>query len=308
MSFSSEIPNRPLNSTMLEEFVNIIYGWLEDWVSRGSNVFVHRSLYGSRLASPISNAFTTLSSFIHRTAETEQLVFRIVEARMSELVDLEQPSNLLDHLSRVQALIAYAIIGLFKGNIRLRHVAERHLHLLGSWAEQMRQAAADAARSGQLLLDAALSALDSRNTDVDVGDLGQHRRDQCLGHIWRQFGEAEQEATLWHAWIVAESVRRTWTVARGVESVYQLLRDGTGPCPGGLMFTTRRGVWDASSAFAWTKICAEAKAGFLHLRETDKLFAPTSGESLDELATFLVQMNFRTERVRHWLEGRSLPA
>ncbi|MCJ1250560.1 hypothetical protein MMC30_007788 [Trapelia coarctata] len=110
------------------------------------------------------------------------------------------------------------------------------------------------------------------------------------------------ETTLWHTWVVAEGVRRTWMVAHTVDTIERLLRDGTGPCSGSLMFTTRKGAWDADSAFAWIKICAGSDAGFIHLGETDELFRQPTPVALDEFAKIMIKMNFRTERMKRWMD------
>jgi len=81
-------------------------------------------------------------------------------------------------------------------------------------------------------------------------------------------------------------------VAHAVDTIYQMLRDGTGPCSGSLMFTTRKGAWDADSA---------SDAGFIHLGETDKLFTQPTPDALDEFAKIMIRMNFRTERTRRWM-------
>ncbi len=312
------LPNRHITSRMLEEWACVIQGWLADWSTHGANVFVHHQLYASEVPPCIRDAFTTLASYHHRSSSTENMVFRIIGARITELARGEAEKvqasssaaesdclqevelDVLGHLSRVHALFAYVTIGLFHGNIRLRHVAESHLNLLVSWSQQMLRATARAAGSGQLLLSQAKKA-----PRLGIYMLNPEEQQQpsemTLPLIWRQLGLAEQEETLLHTWVLAESVRRAWLAARGVESIYRILRDEEIICPGGLMFTTRKGLWDADSAFTWANICAESDPGFLHIGMTDKLCLNSSPEDLDEFAKVIIKMNYRTERTRLWM-------
>ncbi|THC94936.1 hypothetical protein EYZ11_005575 [Aspergillus tanneri] len=57
-----------------------------------------------------------------------------------------------------------------------------------------------------------------------------------------------QTEVLWHAWILAESVRRTWLVAQMLHAIYVTMQHPVADCPGGITFTVRRGAWEASSA------------------------------------------------------------
>ncbi|KAJ9148684.1 hypothetical protein NKR23_g4914 [Pleurostoma richardsiae] len=303
----STIPNRPMNTGMIEEYLSAMQSWLEEWSRSGCNTFMHRQLYTSRIPTPIGDAFTTLVAYFHRTPATEQMVFRIIEDRILELVETQgwqagqhEPLDVMGHLSRVQAMIAYLIIGLFHGNIRLRHVADTNLPLLVSWCQQMLEAAALAASNGQLLHSEMCNALVLISSETATVPLPPQAELQAT---WGRLGVAEKETALWHAWVVAESVRRAWLTARSVECIYLLLRDRAGICPGGLVFTMRRSVWAADSAFAWAKACAEADVEFLHIWETDRLCVRPNSDAIDEFAKVMIKLNFRTDRASQWVGG-----
>ncbi|EOO03309.1 putative rna polymerase ii mediator complex component protein [Phaeoacremonium minimum UCRPA7] len=296
------IPNRPIRFTLFDEFVATLQSWLADWSRSGSNAFIHSELYASRVPAPVGDVFTALTSYFHRAPETEPMVFRIVEDRITNLVATEtlEPSDVLGHLSRVHALMGYSIICLFHGDIRLRRVAEVNLQLLVSWSQDMLKATARAASNGQLLYSEMVNALAFLGTDAAARSIPpQHE----LQAAWQHLGEAEKETALWHTWVVTESVRRAWVTARAVETIYLTLRDRGAACPGGLIFTMSKSVWEANSALAWTKACAESDTGFLHIWDTDRLCVQPTSDAIDEFAKVMIKLNFRTDRASTWAQG-----
>ena len=105
---------------------------------------------------------------------------------------------------------------------------------------------------------------------------------------------------LWHAWILAESVRRSWYVAMGLQSLYLMIQQGWTYCPGGMMFTTRQGVWEAETAIAWEKLCSEMDVGFIQRFEADKYLDQCNLSDIDEFAEMLLEMTFGSTRMDRW--------
>jgi hypothetical protein len=194
--------------------VQRLRGWLAGWAAGGSNPFIHARLYQTRLPACIQDAFTALSSYLALTPATQETEASSSDARL----------DCFAHVSRVQALIVYSTIRLFDSDIRQRYLAEQQLPTLYAWSHEMLASAGRAAGNGHLLL----------SNGID-GGLGL---DQDLaGEV---VPPAKQEEILWHAWILSESVRRTWLVAQMVCAIYLTLQRGFAECPGGLMFTTPR--------------------------------------------------------------------
>ena len=296
------IPNRPIRSGVTEEFVSTLNAWLGDWLRTGRNAFIHKELYTSRVPASIGDAFTALASYFHRTPATEPMVFRILEDRITALVAnaTREPSDVLGRISRVQALTAYSTICLFHGDIRLRRVAEVNLPHLVSWCSEMLQTTARAANSGQLLYAEMVNALAFLGTDDSANTLPPQDE---MDAAWQHLGVAEQEMALWHTWVVAESVRRAWLTARGVETIYLALRDRSAACHGGLAFTMNKSIWEADTAFAWAKACAQSDPGFMHIFDTEKLCSQPTSDAMDEFAKVMIKMNFRTDRTSSWVRG-----
>ncbi|CAK7232379.1 hypothetical protein SCUCBS95973_008240 [Sporothrix curviconia] len=167
------------------------------------------------------------------------MILKIVEDQASKLVneydhgngDPAQSLSLLDQVARLHALIVYQSISLFDGDIRTRHLAEARLPLLGQWSQQLLSSARQKFSSTTALLDMTVAL-------------------HC--------GPMDSDEHPWYLWILTESIRRTWLIGGGLEAIYSMLQRGWYPCPGGVMFTTRQGVWDAPSALAWEETCFAA--------------------------------------------------
>lgn len=284
-------PNMNLfSSSMLKRYVSVIQHWLKSWVMSGSNPFIHSHLYRTRFPTRVQVAYTALSAYINRTETNSEIILGIIESQAKELVinpDISvkgapEPLDLLEQLARVHALMVYQIICLFDGDIRSRHLAEGRAHILDRWVAQM----VECASSSLYLLSLTLDPLDPAETTSRVDP-------QSLT------GDTEH---LWHTWILAESIRRTWLTATGLQALYLTLQQGWAFCPGGMMFTARRGVWEAKTAFAWERLCLETDIGFIQRFETEKLFTETSPLEIDDFGKMILESTYGTERMERWTQ------
>lgn len=105
---------------------------------------------------------------------------------------------------------------------------------------------------------------------------------------------------LWYSWILAESIRRTWAVAATLQAIYLTQRDTTAPCLGGMMITTRQGVWEAQSAVVWEKLCSDVEVGLLQMCDVDKLFTQATPEDVDDFAKAILETAFGVDRMERW--------
>jgi hypothetical protein len=268
----------------------MLHRWLTQWVDQGSNPFIHAFLYKARMPLCIQDAYTTLSSYLHKKSTNEQMIFRILEERVRRLVATQgledwpgKDQNVLhsiDHLARVQSLIIYLIMGLFDGDVRLRHFTESQMPVLDKWVDamidhsnQMLSASADSATEGQLC---------SRLNIPNVND---------------------RENLNWHCWIVAESTQRTWMMANGIQAVYSMMQLGMVPqCPGSMVVTTGPGVWEASSAVAWTRLCLETKLGIVRMSEAERLFVEAVPEEVNDFMKVFLEATFGKDRIERWFQ------
>ena len=186
----------------------------------------------------------------------------------------------LEHIARVQALLVYQILCLYDGDIRLRHVAESYIPVLNSWTEQMVEHASQAVCLGSSVIS---SAYEQTALGFDISFIALY------------------ENACWYSWILAESIRRTWLVASGIQGTYLVIKHSRAvPCQGGIMFTTRSGVWEAQSALAWEKLCSEVNVGLMQVAEADKLFTEVAPEDVDDFTMLILQATFGEERMERW--------
>ncbi|EEA24737.1 conserved hypothetical protein [Talaromyces marneffei ATCC 18224] len=279
---------RPVLSEQLVSYVAMLHTWLEQWVYQGSNPFIHAFLYKARMPLCMQDAYTTLSSYILKKPTNEHMIFRILEERVRRLVATQgledwpekNQNNLhsIDHLARVQALLIYLIMGLFDGDIRLRHFAESQMPVLDKWTEemidhanQMLSAGADLAPNGPIA---------SRLNVQDIYD---------------------RENLNWHCWVVAESTQRTWMMAAGIQAVYSMMQLGQVPqCTGSMVVTTGPGVWEASSAVTWTRLYLETKLGIVRISEAERLFVEAAPEEVNEFTKVFLEATFGKDRMERW--------
>lgn len=282
--------------TDLKRYLTKIHWWLIQWVENGSNQFIHPWLYRTRFPRCIQDAYTALSCYLGKTASNEQMIFRIIEDRAKQLLvdhgDLTPnawPRTIspnaatldpLEHVARVQALLVYQILCLNDGDIRLRHLAESHIPVLNSWIHQMVEHA-------------------SQTVCLGVSIVSPTYEQAANG--FRLPNGAHDENLLWYSWILAESIRRTWLVASSLQTIYTMIQLGRiSPCPGGMMFSTRQGVWEAQSARAWEKLCSEVNVGFIQLEDAERLFTEGASVDINDFAKVFLAATFGVDRMERW--------
>ena len=259
-------PDRlPCNIRNLKRHILTIQQWLADWIKNGSNPFIHPQLYKYRFPQCIRDAYADLACYINKTEANENTVLQIIEER-SELL-LTSDCNRISSdphakLARVHALLIYQVIGLYDGDIRLRHLAQCRIQLLHQWMHEMLDDARQASCLGSFICD----------TDTVTTS-----------------GKPDLDDLFWYSWILAESIRRTWVVASGVQGIFLMMQYGkVAGCEGGMMFTTRKGVWEAQSALEWGRICAEVNVGLIQTAELDKLIEEAAPEDLNDFTKAIV--------------------
>lgn len=259
----------PPSAEDLSTAKDTVQSWLMHWIAGKPNPFIHGHLYGRRLPSCLQDAYLCFTSYSQRNAANGDMLCDIVADKACQLVQHYGvaslgPLDALEHTARTQALFIYQFIGLFDGHIRLRHVAEGNIAVLTQWIHE----AVDCARN-------------HKSIDTAIGDL-----------FW--------EKALWQSWILAESVRRTWLMVSMVQGMYMTSRDGINHCLGGMMFTSRKGFWDASTATTWSKHCTEVYGGLINLNQIDHLLASIELSEMDEFATLVLKLTFGSEQIERW--------
>lgn len=284
----------PIRQADLDQNTNIVFRWLSQWINEGSCPFIHSELYHERFPKCLQEAYVVLSTYIHRTPASERIVFRIIEEQAVTLVreqsDVNKspreekehpPLDALEHLARVYALLIYQAIGLYDGDIRLRHIAEQHIPILENWMQAL------LLHTRQTVFLGAPILVPSHVPSATAGTTTSSLLGQNL---------------LWYTWILAESIRRTWIVASGLQAAYLIAREGEPvACQGGMMFTTRQGVWEARTAGEWESICCRVNVGLVQMVEVQKVMERVSPDEVNEFAKFIIDITLGKERLRSWV-------
>ena len=279
----------PPPSSLFRSFVTAIRGWLRDWAVHGNNIFIHKELYRSDLPCYLEDAYTTLVAYRAKTEETEDMVLQIVENRTTGLcqqsVLLEEVESLdtKAHLARTQALLVYTLIRLFDGCPRQRALAEDTLCTLSQWCHQMRDAAVTEA-----------PRLFEQLTLLRPGEDGGGG------------GRGALELATWRAWILSESVRRTWMLVSSTINVYGSKKNGWAGCGGILLFTTRQGLWEAPSAWQWAQQVRKQSPLFMESRNVRLLMEEASPAETDLFTNQLLSVVHSPEQRDRWVAKMAL--
>jgi len=265
----------------LKDCIDIIKAWMVDWVKTGSNAFIHAQLYQDCFPACLQIAYTTLSAYHNRTEATTHMILRAVNDQATALVsrsdEARNSKSLIHDLAHIHALLAYQMIGLFDGDIRSRYLAEKRVQHLAKLSESALEKASVALARDILVNDSSLRAP----------------------------GQTSSSELFWHAWIMSESLRRTWLVVQSIRASYDGLKQGWAQCHGGLMFTSRQGLWSAKSAFDWCSICAEHDVRFVGRFQLESLLHAPSAE-VDEFGKAMVKSLFGKERLESWVENLTI--
>lgn len=315
----SRMPPSPYSRIALKAFLTTGQGWLSDWISTGGTTFIHKQLYSFKLPRCVQDAYTAVALYLLRTEENEDMVHRIIEDRSNQLLADEEKrkmSSSLDpfgHLARVHALLAYQIICLLDGDIRLRGLAEERTTVMESWLKQMLESVSFASQltisGAEGLMMAArglgLGIVEIMDAAATSSASAATTPGMTPSTASRCCNPSSQEEVLWHTWIFAESVRRTWIFSQGLHTVYTVMLRGWSTCCGAIKFTTAAEVWDAPSSYIWSKICIEKNVTLNEPEEVESFLEHKRPEDVDEFAKSLLQIMFGKAKMERWADTRT---
>lgn len=287
----------PYANTALKRFLKALQHRLSQWPSTGGTDFLHKHLYSFRNPRCVQDAQTALALYLARTDENEDAVFRTLGDRARQLLEDEAPHkttsslDVFGHLARVHALMTYQVIGLLDGDIHLRAVAEGRTEVLKTWLDQMIESVW------------ANSGVCTGDVDDDIvfmaNWLGIGINDSLAG------GQAARsplvrEEVVWHMWVFAESLRRTWITGHALLITYHALQKGWAVCQGSMKITAGKGLWDAPSSYAWSKLLRESKVLFMEGTATERLFLEARPDEVDDFTKGIMEMSHGFERMVRW--------
>ena len=110
--------------------IDQIKSYPRDFAQHAQNIFIHKQLYRDSIPQPIRAAFGVSSSHCLINDDNRQMLFKVVDAEVLELLKPSCGGALGDELARLQALLLYQIVRLLHGDVEQRATAEQQQALL----------------------------------------------------------------------------------------------------------------------------------------------------------------------------------
>ncbi|KAM0527854.1 hypothetical protein ACHAPS_002471 [Verticillium nonalfalfae] len=234
----------------------------------------------------IQDAYAAIAVSEGVCPENENLVDSIANALVMRLISSypQMPAHGLsivttvDHLARTQALLVHIILALFSSSISRQAKAESLIETLHRWK---------------------LALWESASQEASLVDMFPSVQADPLGS-GEPAGESVPE--LHHAFIMCESIRRTWLVSAMTIGVYRSLRgDWSSACAGDVLFTSRAGLWDAFTSARWAAIAGGEDPLFDYSLASRQLAKrDLSVAEVDEFALHLYSLMWGADTVESW--------
>ncbi|TGJ88522.1 hypothetical protein E0Z10_g193 [Xylaria hypoxylon] len=275
-------------------YVKCVKRWLYKWVTDNHCPLIHTHLYDRAGFPPcLQDAYATLTAYMGKTEKNEDVVMQLVEDKSNALLrqhgsldtfpfvdscEVSTSMTTIDtygHLARVQALFIYQFIRLFDGDVRQRAQAEKLSVTLQEWRTQLWESA----KVNDYLQDTI--------DDSDPSTTHPQSTYKPVAHLWRY-------------WILAESIRRIWMVVNYTHTVYLIMRDSQASCPGSIVYTLRRSLWEATSAAEWLNLANNKDPLFMRSDPPKILFAKASPVEVDEFGLSIVSIMWDSDRIDSW--------
>lgn len=103
----------------------------------GKTPFIHPRAYDPIMPTPLQEACCASALYLGKTDANEAMVWDIISAKATQLMEPHPSWSVSEHLVCVQALITFQIIRLFDGDIRQRADAERNNEILAQWTDHL---------------------------------------------------------------------------------------------------------------------------------------------------------------------------
>ncbi|KAI9737089.1 MAG: hypothetical protein M1834_000679 [Cirrosporium novae-zelandiae] len=238
-------------------------------VFEGETPFIHRHLYDNYMPSTIQDLLAVSALYAAKSPAQEDLVFRVLDAKVTRLVNRGDPWTLGEHLACVQALTIYQIIRLFDGDIRQRSIAEAQMPILATWVEELNSRFRD---PGSIE-----NAIEASN--------------------WRSyiFAESVRRSVIFGYLVqgVYRVCRRGWCSVVGTLVT--------------LPFTAQKRLWKAKSAFHWQKVYREHRAWEISEMEFTDFLEDATADDADDVSIMMMVLCKGCDGANAFLEKNNAP-
>lgn len=277
----------------MEPFILAVREMLQSWVRDGHNSFIHQRLYEDGMTPCLQDAFAVVAAYTSCTLAVKDTILKIVADHSRALASQGLPmapaggaaAAVRTHLMHLHALFAYVFIGLFDGSVRARTAAERQIPTLRHWV-------------------ALLWSVMEQYRDEHRRSPSHHppAPSPATGAFDLDYYEGATE--LWRLWILTESVRRSLIIIETVANLYECMIQEWAECTGAVMFTARRGLWEARSATAWLEKTRAETPLLVSTLCPEAFIAQNAAEDVDGFAKVLWACAVGSDRMQCWIDGK----
>ncbi|KAH6680062.1 hypothetical protein F5X68DRAFT_33857 [Plectosphaerella plurivora] len=283
----------PQNSLPPPQVSSTFLRGLGMWVTRfredGHNPFIHRNLYPPRsIPDCIQDAYAAIAVCQGGSAKNENITEAITHSYATKLLSHQDAladqtlhiNTAKDHLARTQALLIHLVLALTSNSLSRQAKAQALLEPLHRWKIDMLAAAEQEASLAQLFPCTA-----------------------SLGTENGGWGETDPVPEFHGAFVICESIRRTWLLCSMTTGIFRALRgDWTANCGGDICFTARTGLWDAESSGGWAGVARSTDPLFNYALNGEELVKRgIRADEVDEFAHLLFGLMWGADKVESWV-------
>ena len=134
---------------------------------------------------------------------------------------------------------------------------------------------------------------------ADLHRVGQHPRQWATSKFDREYHAASE---MWYLWLLTESVRRSQLLIDTIANVYEGMTTGHGECTGAVMFTARRGLWEAESAVKWFEMSHAEEPLLVPSMRPEPLISQYMAEEFDDFAKVVWTCLIGTDKMNCWID------
>ncbi|WYZ42628.1 hypothetical protein EsH8_VI_000327 [Colletotrichum jinshuiense] len=275
-------------AAVFTNFVRGLQSWLICFLRKGHNPFIHRHLYSAAaLPQCIQDAYAAIAITQTVTPENEHVVDAVSNGYIMNLLSAHSTTDLSfmpllstrEHLARTQALLIHLLLSLYSPSISRRAKAESLIDTLRLWARQLWESAVLDANTSPILPNTLSMSCDQ---DLD--------KDEVVPSLFRAF-------------VLSESLRRTCLLTSIATGVYTSLKETwSHACAGDVCITLRGELWEAPSAARWEAVAKKEDPLFLYsLKGHSLLSKGIKAAEVDEYARLIFTVLWGLEKVENWI-------
>ncbi|KAI9164157.1 Vegetative incompatibility protein [Paramyrothecium foliicola] len=272
---------------VFSEFVRGLGTWLNRFRQEGHNPFIHRQLYPPRaIPDCIQDAYAAIAVAEGANTENENIIDSITFSYVTRLLAQHIPLaghslhvlTVKDHLARTQALLIHLLLAITSSSVSRQAKADGFIDTLHRWNVELLSSAAKEFTFAQLF-----PCTPGLNPDVEQDN--------------------NMVSDLHRAFIICESIRRTWLLCSVAIGVYRSLRgDWTVVCGGDIFFTARASLWNAKSSAVWANVACTTDPLFEYsLRGEELVNRGVPAMEVEEFARHLFTLMWGADKVESWV-------